>query len=302
MPNTGKTSRDRGKTTTQAKLTGFGTQNMERSASKEANPDTAAAPAQQCGSELGGAKEEILMAIDSLRSDFSTRLDGILTAVEETKKELVDCSERVTEAEIRLSTVEDEQAKLKETVRTLEKWNKTLEDKVVDMETRSRLKNLRLVNLPEGAEVPDPCSFLENWLPEVLDLAPLRSPIVLERAHRVGPRRDTEETPRTLIMTFQNYKQKVIVMKAARSKKDVLYKNKHVRFYNDLATEVHRQRKKYDTVRQQLRSLGLRHGITHPAKLVVTYREQTHIFNTPTEAQEFVNKIKEEAGGVNEKD
>jgi len=196
--------------------------------------------------------------------------------------------------------VEDEQAKLKETVQTLEKRKKPLEDKVIIMETRSWLNNLRLVNLPEGAEIPDPCSFLESWLPEVLDLAPLRSPIVLERAHRVGPKRDTEEPPRTLIMKFQNYKQKILVMKAAKSKKYILYKNKHVQFYNNLATEVYRQWKKYDTVQQQLRSLGLRHGIIPPAKLVVTYREQTHTFNMPMEAQEFINKIKEEAGGINE--
>ena len=89
-------------------------------------------------------------------------------------------------------------------------------------------------------------------------------------------------------------------MTAAKTKKDILYKNKHVQFYNNLSTEVHRQRKKYDTVLQQLRSLGLRHGIVHPAKLVVTYREQTHTFNMPTEAQEFINKIKKEAGGTNE--
>lgn len=168
------------------------------------------------------------------------------------------------------------------------------------METRSRLSNIRLVNLPEGAEVPDPCSFLEGWLPEALDLAPLRCPILLERAHRVGPRRDAGDPPRTLIMKFQSYKQKMLVMKAAKEKKDVLYKNKRVRLYNDLATEVHRQRKKYDNVRQQLRSLGLRHGIMPPAKLVVTYREQTHTFNMPTEAQEFINKIKEERGGNND--
>ncbi|KAE8278202.1 hypothetical protein D5F01_LYC23719 [Larimichthys crocea] len=133
----------------------------------------------------------------------------------------------------------------------------------------------------------------KGWLPEALDLAPLRCPILLERAHRVGPRRDAGDPPRTLIMKFQSYKQKMLVMKAAKEKKDV-------RLYNDLATEVHRQRKKYDNVRQQLRSLGLRHGIMPPAKLVVTYREQTHTFNMPTEAQEFINKIKEERGGNND--
>lgn len=164
----------------QVKLTGFGMQSMEHKASKDANLDIGSA--EDCESELCGAKEEILMTINNLRSEFLTRLDGILTAVEETKKELVDCTERLT--------VEDEQAKLKEMVQMLERRNKTLEEKVIDMETRSRL-----VNLPEGAEVPDPCSFLEGWLPEVLDLAPLRRPLVLERAHRVRPRRDTEEPP-----------------------------------------------------------------------------------------------------------
>lgn len=273
---------------------------MEHKASKDANLGTEAM--EHCGSEFSGAKEEILMAINNLKSEFSTRLDGILTAVEEIRKELVDCTERITETETRLSTVEDGQAKLQETVQSLEKRNKALEDKVIDLETRSRLNNLRLVNLPEGAEVPDPCSFLEGWLPEALDLAPLRCPIVLERAHRVGPRRDTEESPRTLIMKFQNYKQKMLVMKAAKAKKDVLYKNQHVRLYNDLATEVHRQRRKYDTVRQQLRNLGLRHGIIPPAKLVVTYREQTRTFNMPTEAQEFINQIKGEVGGMNQED
>lgn len=133
MPNTGKTSRDRAKTPTQAKLTNFGTQSMERKTSKDANRDIATT--EHCESELCGAKEEILLAIRRLKSEFSTRLDGILTAVEETKKELVDCTEKIKEAETRLSTVEDEQTKLKETVQTLEKRNKSLEDKVIDMET-----------------------------------------------------------------------------------------------------------------------------------------------------------------------
>lgn len=93
------------------------------------------------------------------------------------------------------------------------------------METRSRLNNLRLVNLPEGAEGPDPCSFLENWAPEVLDLTPLRCPIVMERAHRIGPKKEAGAPPRTLIMKLLNYKDKLRIIRAAREKKDILYKN-----------------------------------------------------------------------------
>ncbi|KAI9535875.1 hypothetical protein NQZ68_039536 [Dissostichus eleginoides] len=109
---------------------------------------------QEANTELTGAKEEILTAISSLKSEFSNRLEEILTAVEETRKDLTDF----------------------------------LEDKFVDMETRSGLNNLRVVNLPEGAEAPDTCSFLEGWIPEALDLGPLRCPIVMERVRRAEER------------------------------------------------------------------------------------------------------------------
>ena len=85
-----------------------------------------------------------------------------MSAIEETRKDLSDCTERMTQAEARLSTVEDEQARIQDTVQKLERRNKVLEDKIVDMELRSRLNNLRLVNLPEGAEGSDTCLFLEN--------------------------------------------------------------------------------------------------------------------------------------------
>ncbi len=111
-------------------------------------------------------------------------------------------------------------------------------------------------------------------------MGPQRCPIIIERVHHVGPRRDADAPPRPLIMKFLNCKQKILVLKAAKVKKDILYKNHKVRFYNDLATEVHKQRKQYNSVRQQLRSLGLRHGIIPPAKLVVTYKERTHTFST----------------------
>uniref|UniRef100_A0A3P9J2S7 L1 transposable element RRM domain-containing protein n=1 Tax=Oryzias latipes TaxID=8090 RepID=A0A3P9J2S7_ORYLA len=172
---------------------------------------------------------------------------------EQKTKQLWIFQSRIGEAEEPVSAVEDECCVLKGKVEELEKRNKALEDKLVDMETRSRLNNIRVVGLPEGAEGPDPCSFLESWLANALDMGPLRSPLVLERAHRVGRRRATGDPPRPLIMRFLNYKQKVAVMNAARKKGDIRYKNINVRLYNDLATEVHKQRKQYDAVRAQLR-------------------------------------------------
>lgn len=109
------------------------------------------------------------------------------------------------------------------------------------------MNNLRLVNLPEGAEGLDPCSFLQNWIPEVLDLAPLRCPIVMEKELGVGPQKDAKASPRTLIMKFLIYKHKMLVIKAAKAKKDILYKNQQVRFYNLQRANTHIRQTNGDT-------------------------------------------------------
>jgi hypothetical protein len=136
--------------------------------------------------------------------------------------------------------------------------------------------------------------FWKKWIPEVLGDAALQSSAVIERAHRIGPARDAKMPPRTLIVKFLIYKgkQQTAVVAAARPKKDIRYKDQQIRFYLDLATGMHQLRKKKD-----LRNLGIRHGVIHPAKMLVTHKERTYTFNTPAEVQEFIKKIQMDNGG-----
>ena len=41
------------------------------------------------------------------------------------------------------------------------------------------------MNLPKDTKAGDACTLLDNWLPEVLDLALLSLKLILERAHRI---------------------------------------------------------------------------------------------------------------------
>lgn len=68
--------------------------------------------------------------------------------------------------------------------------------------------------------------------------------------HRLEPRRQhkTDSAPRTLIMKFLNYKNKE-VMKAARAKKIVHYKNHPVRLYHDVTTETNKKQKEFEEAR-----------------------------------------------------
>lgn len=213
-----KNSTHKGETTspTQLKLPVY---QVSRATPKANRTDQVAEKTDSGDEEQGSQKvDEIMAAIGSLKTEFSLRFDGVMAAIENMRKEIKDCNERVSHTEERICSAEDKVIALKMTVQKLELQNKNLEDKLLDLEARSRLNNVRLINLPEGAEEKDPAAFLKRWIPEALD-ATLQSTMVLERAHRIGPMRDARAPPKTLIMRFHNYKDKMEIMAAAWEKK-----------------------------------------------------------------------------------
>lgn len=289
MPRRNKAASD---TNSQSKLTDFRIRSRSQTAS-EAN--MAEGGNEERNPELERTKaDQILAAIGAMKDEFSTRFDGIGTAIGDIQKEMSEFTERMSQVELRTSRTEDDVASLQAKVNALEAKQKTMEDKLLDLETRSRLNNLRLVGLPEGAEGDDPCAFLEEWIPEALNLQPRGTTVKIERAHRVGPAREPGAPPRTLIMKFLNFKEKQAVVMAAKTTKDIQHKGKKVRFFPDIATGLHQLRKQFDSVRQELRNRGIRHGLIHPAKLLVTYKERSHTFKTPAEARKFLEKIQED--------
>lgn len=242
----------------------------------------------------GATNQPILDAIRNLKTDFCGRFDGVLTAIEGVRREVGECLERVKNTETRISETEDVVSSLVARIRSLENKNRDMEDKLEDLEARSRRSNLRLVNLPEGAEGNDACSFLETWIPEALGLASPNTKPILERAHRVGPRSDPSAPPRTLIMKFLNDRDKTRVLNAVRNKKQVFYKDRAVRFYPDLTSGIHKKQKAFDTARQKLRDMGIRNGMRFPAKLLLTHNGNTRSFDKPSDVEEFIRRIQEE--------
>ncbi|CAM4650574.1 unnamed protein product [Leuciscus chuanchicus] len=92
-------------------------------------------------------------------------------------------------------------------------------------------------------------------------------------------------------MKFLNFQDVVRVMRAARQKGRVMYGDQEIKFFPDLSAEVLRQRRRFDDIKQRLRSLNLRYGIVYPAKLRVTVNGQTHEFEDPSDAEKFLQGI-----------
>lgn len=285
-PKVSKNNQETAEKIKQPKLTDYGLRGDTQKANASGSTTSGMAMGETGGEERSQSSkvDEILTIVTTIKSD----LDNI-------RQDIKDCSERVSQAEARISNNEDEVVTLRAKVSSLETKQKSLENQVMDLESRSRRNNVRIVNLAEGTEGRDPCVFLEKWLPEILNITP-QSPMLIERAHRIGPRREDNTSPRTLILKFLNYRDKEAVLVAAKAKGDIRYNGQWIRFYADLAASVQQLRKQYATVREELRQLGLRNGVTHQGKLLVTYERKTFTFTSPAEAQVWIKKIQNKGG------
>ena len=124
----------------QSKLFNFTTRaNSEASCDRsEANTSTCEAMEEE-NSKLNervktaeSGSDAILAAIANLKSDFSSKLDGIWSAIENVKKEVNECAER--EAEVRISAAEHSINSLQTRVQALENKNKDLKEKVLNLD------------------------------------------------------------------------------------------------------------------------------------------------------------------------
>ncbi|KAG8558445.1 hypothetical protein GDO81_016995 [Engystomops pustulosus] len=61
-------------------------------------------------------------------------------------------------------------------------------DKIEDLENRSRRSNIRMVGLPESITLPHLHRIFSETLPQLLGM---QSPVKVERAHRIGPLRES---------------------------------------------------------------------------------------------------------------
>lgn len=76
-----------------------------------------------------------------------------------------------------------------------------------NLENRARRSNLRFIGLPEGAEGPDPATFLEKLLINTYGREALSTTFVVERANRMPARQPPEGTPpRNFIAKLMNYR------------------------------------------------------------------------------------------------
>ncbi|RXN34987.1 putative transposase element L1Md-A101/L1Md-A102/L1Md-A2 [Labeo rohita] len=150
------------------------------------------------------------------------------------------------------------------TINSLKAQNSLLMERLDDLENRSCRSNLRILNVPEGSESGnDPTVFDSEMLAEVMPEV-FTSPPPLERAHRsLGPKPAAGNPASAFVM---------------------------LRVYPDLSNVLAKKRAAFNPAKQALYKEGIWFRLLYPARLKVTFKEDSFIFETPDDANDFYEK------------
>lgn len=212
---------------------------------------------------------EVRNHISSIRTDISTCMEQIKAS-----------DSRVEEVDSRFSTSMDK----------LTAFCTKLENKIADLEDRSRRDNIRIHGVPENRETVNLLSFLSGSIPKWF---PQLGSVEIMRAHRVGPERENANNkplPRTVLLKLLRFTDRDKILAAAR-KTTIEVDGSAIRFSPDYSKQTFARRLAFSGVMDTLQKFGLRTFLLYPATLKVMHGGATHLFKSPQEAKQFAETL-----------
>ena len=108
--------------------------------------------------------------------------------------------------------------------------------------------------------------------------------------HRTPNRRDPRRTtPRYIIIKMTKDKDKDKGLKAARERKKVTYKGKHIRLSSDFSTETLQARREWHDIFNAMKQKGLEPRILYPVRLSFKYEGWIKQFPDKQKLREFAS-------------
>lgn len=162
----------------------------------------------------------------------------------------------------------------------LEKQLKDALYRIDQLENRHRQNNLRLLNVPEDREkdLSMPSSlvktFEEKWNLKLKEED-------FERAHRVGPMRDTSEYPRAIIFKLHHYQKNVYIWRGTRGQ----LQGCNLRVVSDMSAMVRAKKKEFWPLREQLHLINVKTFLRYPVTLHVEDGGQVTTFTSVEKAK-----------------
>ena len=242
--------------------------------------------------------ESVLEAISGCKQDLSKQIDSktsnIQTALTKIEISLSTLADQVGGLEERVSANEDNMSDVLHRLKKVEGALLTSQEKLEDLEDRSRRNNVILFGVPEKAEGRDAAAFFERIIPEVLSPIVFDTPLVAERCHRLGkPNADTSrQQPRPLIARVLNYRHRDLILSRSRQMREVHLENRRIFLHPDCSAETRKKKAAYKNVKQALLDKNITdYRLYHPAKLRVAHGGSIKWFNSPAEVEDFLKTL-----------
>ena len=200
-------------------------------------------------------------------------------------------AERLTEAEGRISTVEDVTANLEVRLLEAEANVATLTQRLDDQIARSRRDNIRIFGVKSGVEGKNAVAFFETWLPQVLNMEAKNGRIRLDRCHR-GLGQPRPNSPRVVVMKLHHSDDKMRIMTAYNKVKSKLeYKGAKITIRQDLPYNIVQQRRSFNAICEHLIAKKLKFKMRFPSTLCFKYNNKDFAFDNAMEAKDMLESL-----------
>lgn len=174
----------------------------------EANPSSPSAEATGLAQILGELQE--------FRKDMKQQLHDI-------KTELVNVHQKMKETEDRVEAVEERVQNMEQILGKMIELVSQQQEKLLEQEGRSRRENIRICNVPEGAEGSAMRDFVEKLLKDTLEIDP-NTELDIERAHQaLAPPPAGGKNIRLLLLYFSAAEQRKRYYEKHGERKECFY-------------------------------------------------------------------------------
>lgn len=151
---------------------------------------------------------------------------------------------RVEAIERRVGSHKQVIKELKGEVNSLKMEQRELAYKMKDQKNRSRRKKFRIRGLPESISVEELAEKMKEIFNPILGREEEAQSIRIEKVHRIRrPNSISMESPRDIIIIFQNYEVKTQIWGNMKSKSPIKYESVNLQIFQDLSYETLRRRR-----------------------------------------------------------
>ena len=224
-------------------------------------------------SSLDGISKEIQALQNEMKTDLKTFKDEITAQMRyeltvpkreidqkfaKMNTNIGDHEEKISAALTRTEELETWSIQANGAMQDIIQEQKTIMDKLDNLESRSRWNNLRVYVIQEETESKSEsvAQFMDKWLCEEFSI---NSDLQNQRAHRaLAPKPKTGHPPRSIVINFHQFTMKEMILKKAWEKKTTILGGNRIYFDHDYSERTLQQRKVYFNVKKILKREGIR--------------------------------------------